>query len=412
MKKIVLITTGQPAINPRIVKEADSLSAAGYDVTVLYCHCIKWASDCEEKILSEVSWKYKLVGGSPSRRKLLYQLTRVRFKLARLLSSVSAASVLAERAQARAFDELLRAAKQIKADLYIGHNLGALPVAVLAAKHNGAMAGFDFEDYHRGEYRLTDKNRKRVVWLESKYVPALSYYSCSSPLIAYALDSDHPKFRNDKIVLLNCFPIKQQPSFRNSKSDSKSLKLIWFSQTIGDNRGLETVIAALKELNNSQIQLTLVGRCTEVMKRYILKNTGQSNLSIHFAGVIHPSDLPTFASQFDIGLATETGFSENNDKALSNKLFTYLLAGNAVILSSTKMQKQFNECYEVGELYSIGNTMELAHKIKFYMDRERLHKQRLHNFQLAARTLNWDKQASKMFRVIEKLKNENNLFSE
>jgi len=48
LKKIVLITTGQPSCNPRVVKEADALSAAGHEVTVIYNYYIGWADENDQ----------------------------------------------------------------------------------------------------------------------------------------------------------------------------------------------------------------------------------------------------------------------------------------------------------------------------------------------------------------------------
>ena len=86
MKKIVLITTGQPSTNPRIIKEADALQAAGFDVTLLYSHFINWATEADKSLLKDVAWKYKMTGGSPFQNKGLYTFTRLRFKLARLMN--------------------------------------------------------------------------------------------------------------------------------------------------------------------------------------------------------------------------------------------------------------------------------------------------------------------------------------
>ena len=63
-KKIVLITTGQPSVNPRIVKEADTLQAAGFDVIVLYSYFIDWAQEKDKVLLNSALWKYEIVGGS------------------------------------------------------------------------------------------------------------------------------------------------------------------------------------------------------------------------------------------------------------------------------------------------------------------------------------------------------------
>ena len=171
-KKIILITTGQPSGNPRIVKEADAFFNAGYEVVLLYCYFIDWAQEKDEELLSKVGWEYKLVSGSPTKNKLQYNFTRARFKIARVLSKYFGNGFnIAERAQARAYDELLTNAIKIKADWYIGHNLGALAIAVKAAKFNNANAGFDFEDYHRAEVELEDKDvLRRTIYLENKYM--------------------------------------------------------------------------------------------------------------------------------------------------------------------------------------------------------------------------------------------------
>ena len=41
--RICLITPGQLALNPRLVKEADALSAAGYEVSVICTSYLDWA---------------------------------------------------------------------------------------------------------------------------------------------------------------------------------------------------------------------------------------------------------------------------------------------------------------------------------------------------------------------------------
>src|SRR5437870_2051059 len=43
LHRICLITPGHLATNPRIVKEADALSEAGYEVTVIAANFLDWA---------------------------------------------------------------------------------------------------------------------------------------------------------------------------------------------------------------------------------------------------------------------------------------------------------------------------------------------------------------------------------
>lgn len=399
---IVLITTGQPSVNPRVVKEADALQAAGMKVTVLFCFWIRWAEEADERLLKNAKWSYRLIGGSPTKNKLLYFFTRTRFKInGELNRKFSNKFLFAERAQARCYDELLQAAKKIKAAWYIGHNLGALSIAVRAARYHAASAGFDFEDFHREENAEMDGYEKsRISYLETKYVQQLKYLSSSSPLITKKIEQNFASFNGPVLTLLNCFPLSQQPKFKDKSADDNTLQLFWFSQTVGSNRGIEELIEALKHLNDSSIHLTIVGRVNNDMQVFLKENTVRIKDNIHLAGIIQPEELPAFASRFDVGLALETGFSTNNNIALSNKIFTYLLAGNAVILSETEMQKSFNRAYKIGEGFKIGDIKALTVKILEYKDRDKLNTQRLYNYQLSQNIFNWENESRKLLGVI------------
>lgn len=401
-KKIVLITTGQPSGNPRIVKEADAFLYAGYDVTLLYCYFIEWGQEKDKQLLSNVKWKYKLVGGCPRIKNLQYNFTRVRFKIAKILNKYLGNTFnIAERAQARAYDELLSEAKKVKADWYIGHNLGTLAVAVKAATFNKGKAGFDFEDYHREESECIEQYIiNRTIFLENKYVLSLSYYSTASDLITEITKLNHYYFKGKVITLLNCFPLSQQPSLKQKVTADNTLQLFWFSQTIGKNRGLEVLLEALRRMKNANIHLTLAGRCDDDMFGFINTYAGNLISCIHFAGIIQPEDLPKFASQFHVGLALETSFCKNNDIALSNKFFTYLLAGNAIISSETTMQLIFNTKYKVGESFNTNDVEELIGKINYYFDNNLLNKQKLYNYRLAADLLNWQNESKKLLAVL------------
>ncbi len=402
MKTVVLITTGQPSINPRIVKEADALSNAGYGVTVLYCFWIQWAHDADKILLNKVKWNYKVIGGSPSQNKVLYFLTRARFKISRKLNEMFGNNfLLAERSQARCYDELLSATKSIKADWYIGHNLGTLPIAVKAAANNRTSAGFDFEDYHRGENSNTQQSEiRKVLYLEEKYLPKLAYISAASPLITKEIKRDFPSFLRPVITLLNCFSLVNQPVFKNKSTTDKTLQLFWFSQTVGKNRGLEVVIDAVRILNDDTISITLVGGFTTEIEKGFKQRAGSMAYNLHFMGVVNPTEIMNIAASADVGLALEEIQPLNRDICLTNKIFTYLLAGNAVILSETSMQKAFNSENNVGRSFKVNDVKGVAEAIKFYQNRDSLNSQRQYNYQLAQKAYNWENESKKLLQII------------
>ncbi|RYY08097.1 MAG: hypothetical protein EOP43_01165, partial [Sphingobacteriaceae bacterium] len=129
--KIVLITSGQPSLNPRLVKEADTLVSAGFDVTVIYQYWNSWGTKLDEQLLPAKKWKAIRVGGSPQYKKLIYWRSRLQHKVAKVLvKRFGFKFYLAEKAIGRCTFLLLKKALQHPADLYIAHNLAALPVAV------------------------------------------------------------------------------------------------------------------------------------------------------------------------------------------------------------------------------------------------------------------------------------------
>lgn len=380
------------------MKEADALQQAGFEVTVICNYFIEWAEKNDAELLQKVSWRCIKAGGNPSSEKLRYWYTKCRFRLALFINRfIYRSFLISERSQARAFDELLSAAKKNKADYYIAHNLGALAVAVKAAKFNKAACGFDFEDYYRGELNVLQTTElRRYQYLEEKYLPVLKYYSSSSELIAEAVGKDHPSFIGNKMVIRNCFPLSEQPPLQLKRADDKVLRLVWFSQTIGKDRGLEELFTALKILNDENIHLTLVGRCNDDMKELI--GTMMPG-TVHLAGIIPANQLPSFMAGLDAGLALETGFSKNNDIALSNKIFTYLLAGNAMILSATSMQEKFNDQYHAGEMFPVRDAEELAKKILLFKDHAYLNRQKEHNYTLAKEELNWETESRQFIKI-------------
>lgn len=407
MKTVVLITTGQPSVNPRVVKEADALHTAGYKVIVLYCFWIRWASEADKKLLKNVSWSHQLVGGSPTKNKALYYFTKARFKLNSAVNKKGHNNLLiAERSQARCYDELLQVAKSIKASLYVGHNLGALSVAAKAAKHNKAASGFDFEDYHREE-NDAERNalKKRIVYLEEKYLPDCNYISTSSPLITARVKHNFPTFRGPVFSLLNCFPLSHISKKEIEYKTDETLQLFWFSQTVGRNRGLEAVVAALAQLNNPAIHLTLAGRVDEGFARFIDEAAGKIKERIHLPGIIQPNDLPAFAARFDVGLATEKATPLNRNICLTNKIFTYLLAGDCILASDTDAQKEFLYSYkQVGLLYKNEDIKDLAQKIDFlFKDRSFLNNCKESSFALALKELNWENESKKLLRQVSSL---------
>lgn len=402
IKKIAIITTGQPATNPRAVKEAIALADAGYEVTFIYNFWAAWALPFDEKIMlanSKIHWR--MVGGSPINEKAKYYFSRIRHKCFRILNKFFPENTaIAHHAASRGFSSLVKAALSTQADLYIAHNIGALPAAALAAKKHHSKYAFDAEDYHRGQDIDDSKEQKRTILLEDKYLPGAAYLTAASPLIATSYEGH---YNRPVTVINNVFSKKYLAQAINAPT--KPIKLFWFSQTIGKGRGIEDIILAMREMPAEAYSLTLVGKYDSAIKDYFIElgaKNGQK-ATINFMAPIPPDDVFQLAAMHDVGLALETGRDQNNSMALSNKIFTYLLAGNAVIFSDTEAQRKFyEENKEVGAIYQSGNVEVLKNiLLEFYENLSAIKSFKINALNVAATKYNWGVEKQNFLKLIE-----------
>jgi len=402
-KKIVIVTSGQPSLNPRAVKEADALYNAGYDVLMIYQFWNAWGTKLDETLLAGKKWKAIRVGGTPGKGFVTYWLTRIFHKGCQVLYRLTNGKWIApELVIGRCTAWLTREARRHKADLYIAHNLAALPATVKAAKKFNSKCGFDAEDFHRNETTndpaSDDVKLKSAV--EDHYIPQIDYLSVSSPGIGEAYKQIFPGI--EPVVILNVFPLQTKIQLNETPTSSK-LKLFWFSQTIGPGRGLEDIFNALAQLDNDQIELHLLGDLPPSSKGY-LADTAAGVQGLHIHSPVAPDELFEFASKFDIGLALETDYCLNRDIALTNKIFTYMQAGLSIIASNTSAQKQLMENHPgAGKVYEKRNVAMLAEMVKNYFDdRTQLLHTKKESRATACSELNWERESQVFLKTVNK----------
>ena len=185
------------------------------------------------------------------------------------------------------------------------------------------------------------------------------------------------------------------------------LKLFWFSQKIGKNRGLENVIKAISSFKRREIQLTLLGSCTLQIKSYfsqLVESYGADKNFLVFMDPVKESQLVQLASEHHIGIASEISHIPNRDLCLTNKIFIYLLAGNALLLSNTRSQSKFyDENNNIGFLFKQDSPADLTEKLKYYLDDPFvLMEHRKNALALAKSKYNWDIEKKIFLDLLEK----------
>ena len=322
-KTITFVTSGQPSANPRLLKEALTLYELGFKVNVLYTPISLWADNFDKQIFTKYPGIYWIKCGVSSREnRFIYQLARFRkiiwSVIYKLFGNVKDAAL---KSLVLYSQELQKHAIKIESHLYIGHNLGSLFAITKASKRFGVSHIFDFEDYHRGEYLLNDIERRKIEIIEYKYINKTVFATGSSHLIVQKYKELFPKLKIS--VIHNCFPVSY--SYKNLKNIEHSpIKIFWFSQYLGQSRGIENVINAISRLPAGSFSLTLLGYASNKLKQYFFDLWESSSLNLSDFQLLDPIEeksLVSVASDFHIGLASEVPYLENREFCLTNKVF-------------------------------------------------------------------------------------------
>lgn len=373
--RISVVTAGHLATCPRMLKAADTFAEAGYEVRVISTRYMAWATEADLDIYRSraASWNWVVVAYDRDRTLGTYLWSGVRFKQARLLGKVFGPArcplFLAERAYSRVHTELLRALLAEPVDLFYGGTTGALAAVAQAGRRAGVPYALDLEDFHSAERESSpsaDLSNNLAERIERFVLREAVFLTAGSPAIAKAYAT---KYGVHPIPLHNTFPLPPTvPDLTPSRGEG--LRLYWFSQTIGPQRGLEDVVKAMGAACIPG-EFHLRGRALPEYMESLRRLAAETAPLLQI--VLHKPDQPDFMIDmcrgYDIGLAVEPGFSLNNSVALSNKAFTYMLAGLAVVFTDTTGQRPL--ALDLGEgalLYSPGDIKALAAGLKRWFD--------------------------------------------
>ena len=129
-------------------------------------------------------------------------------------------------------------------------------------------------------------------------------------------------------------------------------------------RGISTVINSLQVLKTKipEIKFIVVGSSSyDNELKYLSKINNVQNL-ISFEGWRNENSFQSYLSICDIGVSPLES-NIHHDTTYANKIFQYMSFGCPMICSNVIAQKEIVEKYEVGELFSPGNSNEFTEKV-------------------------------------------------
>ncbi|MFN3523668.1 MAG: glycosyltransferase [Phenylobacterium sp.] len=408
MARICLITPGHLSTNPRLVKEADALAAAGHDVHVVACRYSAWGEAADAAFAARPwsrSAPVPFGPRAPLPRRLAQKARRSLWR-ARLKAGHSPPPAALAAALHDASAGLAAAAEAVPADLYVAHYVAALPAAARAAARHGARYAFDAEDFHTGD--LPDRpehafERDLIGRIEAALLPGCAYLTAASPGIAEAYARAYGVARPQ--VVLNVFPTAEAPPSPSPQGGADpGPSVYWFSQTIGPDRGLECAVRALP-LAASRPHLHLRGLPAAGYAEALQALAREQGVAdrLHLLSPAPPDRMVGLAAAFDLGLVGETGVTTNRRIALTNKQFTYLLAGVPSLLSDIPAHRDFAaEAPGAAVLYPADDPAGLAAAMDaLLLDPASLARARSAAFALGRDRFNWEIEQSRLLAAVE-----------
>jgi hypothetical protein len=290
------------------------------------------------------------------------------------------------------YSELLAAAVREPVDLYYGCTGCGLAVASAAARRHKVPFALDLEDFHSAEQSPgpeADLSHRLVERIEAEVLGGAAFLTAASGGIASSYER---KYGVLPITIHNTFPLPaREPDFE--PGGGHALRLYWFSQTIGPNRGLEDAVRAIG-LSKAPCEMHVRGRAIpgylEELRR-LANEVAEALLIVHHEPA-PPDTMVELSRGYDVGLALEPCDVLNHAICLSNKAFTYILGGLAVAFTDTPGQRVLALDLGPGALlYPPGQPASLAEGLRRWAESgDLLRRAKIAAWEAAKRRWHWE----------------------
>jgi glycosyltransferase involved in cell wall biosynthesis len=200
---------------------------------------------------------------------------------------------------------------------------------------------------------------------------------------------------------LNVFPSQRL----NLPAPKEVVRFYWYSQTIGSNRSLEILMEATAKIK-APFELHLRGSFNnDGYKKELVFLIDRLKLKdkVFFHEPILAEYIIKDASKFDVGLALESDVSQNRNICVTNKIFSYLMSGLAIIGTDTYGQKDiFTHFEEAVVLCKKNDVNDLSRAMLFYIqNHDKLLQAKTAAKRAAEERFNWECESGKLITHFE-----------
>lgn len=396
MKKILITSLSNISTDSRVIKQAKTLLNNNF--FVITAGFGKLNLNSENHLHIEIQNKHKL-------KILFFSLNRI-YKLTENLVSLLNLNNIKELINPFIKD-IKNKLKSIDFDLIISNDLLTLPAIIYISQiNNNKPIILDLHEYFPEQF--TD-NIEWTLTYKNFYLYLLKKYHKHLRKINLITVNESIANLYKKNFNLNNFEIiKNVPYYHEinpTEPDDNLIKLVHIGGA-NPGRKLENMILSFEYLDYKlkpkfKLDFYLVGEnCKYINYLKKLANTIK-NSNINFFDPIPPENLITKINEYDIGFYSIFPSNSNHLYCLPNKLFEYIQARLAVLVSPNPEMAKIVKEYDVGLISqdytpeSLAKTLELFNKENIKKFKENSNK--------AAKIFNYENESKKLLNIINSI---------
>lgn len=406
MKKIAMIVWNEFLNDARVLKEAQTLQKAGYQVRVFALHKpgVTQPRETLEDGIQVIRVSPDMVSLWPTRKQAPQDAAA---KALPQKGSRSSAPVLMLRACGRVWAHLKFFANVVsyRPDAVHAHDVNTLPTGWLAAITSRAPLIYDAHEISTS--REGYKGIRRIVgFIEKHLMPrasgVITTTEARSKFFARAYGVVRPTVLQNRPRYLSR---SNTHRIRDELGLEKQWPIILYQGGLQQGRGLHKLVHAAVLVPDAYFVFIGGGRLTQSLIN-LSQSLGVSD-RVHFIPTVKLAELPEYTASADIGVQPIENTCFNHFTTDSNKLFEYLIAGLPIVATNLPEIRKVVEKHEVGLLLNGKDIQALATALKTLIENPHMRKIMAGNSDRAALELNWEEQENKLVELYNQLLGKN-----
>ena len=401
--RVLMITPDHLMIDRRILQEAQTLRAAGYDVEILAGFECPQPSSYEHAGVRIDRFTFDW---SDTRLQRILRPLRLRPGRLRTMLWIALRRALTTFTGLSSFQHyVLRRIMERDYDILHCHDFPLLAAAVEAKRRRGKPLVYDAHELYHAQVQLPASRRRRYRAREARLIGHADLAVTVNPFLATIMADDYGCTPPE--VILNATPLSPRdglrPVLREKLGFTDRDRIVLYQGWMSPERRLDRLVRAAC-LFPPHVHLIVIGYGVDEAQLHTISiKQGTNDGRVIFLGRVETEELASLTPSADLGVIPYHAIDLNNQYCSPNKLYEFLAAGVPFVCSDLPYLRSVVDAYGCGVIADFARPEAAAQAILAVLDdAERLRRLK-HAARAAAEVLNWEVEGRKLVRLYQRI---------